>query len=245
MSSYCNRDARLAMSMRLEHQLLARVGLKTRQTSMGDGPCECDPRRITPLFKSFNTLRDRTARLGYSHLRCEFCATLDQQHPRADGKMVRWVSGALLIAPGKIIFWGDARFDNPEIEVRSATGEMSAVQTDLILNPPPLPWFFFSFAKANDHRDLRVTEDNSWLRFAGKMYMDRNRITEVDRDWVLALRNVGMTRQEWYQYFSEYVRDHEHTVRSALARIYPRLLTLHALPPVGSAEYTVLLKILR
>jgi hypothetical protein len=225
--------------MSFEIDFFRRAGLTPTAKKAGTGFCRCDPRAETTLYKTNGGLR------------CDVCSSLNQAYPTAppsedeedDAPMNRLTEGSyLLITPQGITFWGKTRVDlvNPEIEIRSATGQMSRVQKDLILNPPETPWMLYSFGKSNNSSAIRVTEDNRRMRFGGKTQISKQVITEINRDQIMQMLHVGMTLKEWEAYVNEYAQDRSRKVMTGLEAKYPGLRDLRRIPPLGSPEYLAL-----
>lgn len=222
--------------MSLENDIFRQAKLTPTAPKVRTGYCRCDPRTETDLYKTG------------TRLQCDVCTALNQAYPHEKGMMRLTDGSCLLITPSQITFWGACKLDqiNPDIIVRSATGEMVKVQINLILHPPPTPWMVFVFAKANVAEAIRVTEDNRRLRLGGKMQIRRRVITDINRDHVMQMFDIGMTAKEWDGYMSDYAQD-KRVVTDKLQQKYPRLLDLRKaglIPAMDSPEHLALTYIL-
>lgn len=179
--------------------------------------------------------------------RCDVCAALNQVYPHTDGT-ARLTDGCfLLITPEQITFWGKSRLDrvNPAIKILPATGEMSEVIRNLIIDPPETPWMSFTFAKSNSSATLRVTENNSVLRFGGKFQIRKQNVSEINRDHVSAMAAVGMNHKEWEEVMQEYALGRSQKFLRTMEKKYPALTKLRILPPFNSPEYLALTLLIR
>ena len=217
--------------MTIANEIFRKAGLTPTATQVGPGYCRCDPRTETILYKT------------NGNIRCDVCSSLNQAYPAKDGGSARMTDGSfLLITPQAIMFWGSCKLNlvNPRIAVKAATGELSGVLRELIINPPEAPWTAYAFSKSNSSATIRVTEDNRMLRFGGKVQIRKRLVTELNRDQVMQMYHVGMTWKEWDAFMTEYATDKSRRVMVELERKYPALGDIRWMPPLDSPEYLAL-----
>lgn len=216
--------------------LFRTIGLKPHTAKpAGEGRCSCG--ETTILYKK-----------GSGGLACDICIVLSQAYlnpaPKAPSRLVD--GSYLLITKDRIDFWGNQRLGdlNSAIHCHSALKAMREVKKQLIQKPPDPPWMWISFAKAPIAADgLRLTEDNTRLRFSGKTTLDdRTEVREVNRAQVMKMAQIGMSEREWRTYLTAYAMQTPaaFTTLQEIEAKYPALKSLRHLPPLDSAEHIAL-----
>lgn len=202
---------------------------------VGTGRCGCGDDNVTLYKKS-------------SGVACDVCIVLSQAYrnpaPKAPSRLVD--GSYMLITTKAVDFWGNQQLGalNPAIRTHTATAVMREVKKRLVQEPPEPPWMFISFAKAPlNGEGLRLTEDNTYLRFSGKTTLaDRTEIRGVNRTQVMRMAAIGMTDREWRTYMTAYAAQTQagFTTMQEMETKYPALHSLRWIPPVDSAEHNAL-----
>jgi hypothetical protein len=183
------------------------------------------------------------------NLVCRGCVLLRQAYPirgrnNQEGKTRLGLGSYMLITETKTEYWGK-HIMPPQITVHPAAGALRDLIRNLILNPPPPPWMFVSFARSNAPDRLAITTTNNLLRFSGKFFLPGTKgqpqVDRLNRNRVIALHDAAdLTRQEWEQV----VRSHAalHSSPDALAYLrevyqqHPKLQNV-PIPPERTPEY--------
>lgn len=203
--------------------------------SIGIGMCPCQTAKPTGLYRRGTTTQ------------CAVCICLRQNYDVPGKKPIRMGVGSyMFVSSTRLRYWGnhDLTIYNPAFECTPAKGQiMDAIRT-LIVSPPEPPWMFIAWSASTSANQLVVTRDPAFLRFGGKLIISRAEIGDLNRDQVMRMRAVGLSRVQWDTYFDAYVRGSETDIEIMrnLETLYPVLAgdAFRFLPPKDSAEYVVL-----